>query len=111
MFCVPAETSPDAWVINTWLMSCRVLGRTLERFMLDRAIEAAREAGIARIIGVYRPTAKNALVSDLFDQLAFTRLDDDGAEERRYELEVSGAQTPYSTLITQASVLVALRVE
>ena len=96
MFCVPRDT--DTWEIDSWLMSCRVLGRTLERFMLDRAIEAARAAGISRLVGVYRKTPKNGLVADLFDRLGFV-LAEEQADERRYELAVGLAATPYSTLI------------
>ena len=96
MFCVPSDSR--TWEIDTWLMSCRVLGRTLERFMLDRAIDAAKAAGVSRLVGVYRKTAKNGLVADLFDRLGFTLEAEDG-DERRYELTVGQATTPYSTLI------------
>ena len=96
MLCVPDGNG--AWLIDTWLLSCRVLGRTLERFMLDRAVEAARAAGVSRLIGVYRPTKKNGLVADLFDRLGFV-LQDGGPEERRYELAIPLAESPYSTLI------------
>ena len=102
MFCVVADTATgDTWEIDTWLMSCRVLGRTLERFMLDRAVDAARAAGITRLVGEYRPTGKNALVGDLFERLGFARIDGDRAEHR-YQLSVDRAQTPYSSLISPA---------
>ena len=96
MFCLPADGG--AWTIDTWLMSCRVLGRTLERFMLDRALDAAQTAGVSRLIGIYRPTKKNGLVADLFERLGFA-LYKDGTEERRYELATPVARTPYATLI------------
>lgn len=75
----------DMWEIDTWLMSCRVLGREMEKFMLDRLIEAASERGTRRIEGVYLPTAKNALVRDLYDRLGF-QLIDQNASEARYSL-------------------------
>ena len=98
MFCVPAGA--DTWEIDTWLMSCRVLGRTLERFMLDRAIDAARTFRISHMVGVFRETRKNGLVADLFERLGFSPLHED-AGVRRYALTVSLAQTPYSTLIEE----------
>jgi FkbH-like protein len=100
MFCVPAE--PDGWMIDTWLMSCRVLGRQLEQFMLDRALDAASLAGARRLVGVYRPTAKNGLVADMFIRLGFTPCGetDDGS---CYDLIVATARTPYSAFITQAA--------
>jgi FkbH-like protein len=85
IFCRPAEH--DSWEVDTWLMSCRVLGRQMEKFMFDRLVEAAQEAGIRRIIGVFRPTAKNVLVRDLYDQFGFKRAAE-SPEEVRYELAV-----------------------
>ena len=84
--CVPGPES-GLWQVDTWLMSCRVLGRQMERFMFDRLIEAAIAGGIERIRGTYKKTAKNGLVNDLFDQFGFTRLSE--AEEGvEYELAV-----------------------
>jgi len=77
----------DAWEIDTWLMSCRTLGRQMEKFMFDRMVEAAAERRIRRIVGVYRPTAKNGLVKELFDQMGFQRVAETDAGVR-YELAV-----------------------
>jgi FkbH-like protein len=99
LFCVPGE-APQTWEIDTWLMSCRVLGRQLERFMLDRAVEAARQAGVSRLRGLYRPTPKNGLVADLFVRLGFTPCGET-EDGRRFELTVAAAATPYSTFIEQ----------
>ena len=79
--------SRDAWEIDTWLMSCRALGRQMERFMFDRMIEAAMARGVNRIVGVYRPTAKNDLVKELYDQVGFRRVSE-ALEQVRYELKV-----------------------
>ena len=84
--CLPTDRG-DAWEIDTWLMSCRTLGREMEKFMFDRMVEAAVERRISRIVGVYRPTAKNGLVSKLYDQMGFRRVGESGGEVR-YELDV-----------------------
>ena len=42
LFCRPADRG-DIWEIDTWLMSCRALGRQMEKFMFDRLVEAAVE--------------------------------------------------------------------
>jgi FkbH-like protein len=86
IFSVPGS-SAFQWEIDTWLMSCRVLGRQLENFMFDRLIEAAQEAGVREIIGVYRPTSKNGLVTGLFDQLGFEKLSAT-EQETRYRITV-----------------------
>ncbi len=57
--------------IDTWLMSCRVLGRGMERFVLNTIMRAAKNAGAERVIGEYLPTAKNGLVKNHYSNLGF----------------------------------------
>jgi FkbH-like protein len=109
LFCVPgAETSE--WEIDTWLMSCRTLGRQMEKFMFDRLADAAVEAGIRRITGVYRPTQKNVLVRELFDQLGFTRVSE-SPEEIRYVWSVPEVHTPTATHVRDVSTRVEAAVQ
>jgi FkbH-like protein len=63
----------STWEIDTWLMSCRVLGRKVEHMVLQEILMQARRAGIQTLIGVYRPTEKNGLVRDHYSQLGFSR--------------------------------------
>jgi FkbH-like protein len=65
------------WYIDTWLMSCRVLGRRVENAILLELLRAARQQGIQNIIGAYKPTARNKLVEDHYAKLGFTLLDRD----------------------------------
>jgi FkbH-like protein len=92
----------EQWEVDTWLMSCRALGRQMERFMFDRMIEAAIARRIKRIGAVYRVTAKNGLVKELYDQVGFRRVNED-AEGARYELEVPVALTVTATHIRDTS--------
>ena len=62
------------WHIDTWLMSCRVLGRKMETFMFNKLIEAAKELQIEKIIGEYIPTKKNILVKNHYSEFGFTKL-------------------------------------
>jgi FkbH-like protein len=94
--------SGDAWEVDSWLMSCRSLGRQMEKFMFDRMVEAALARGIRRIVGVYRPTAKNALVKELYEQMGFRRLSAE-RDEVRYELEVPERLTVSATHIRNIS--------
>jgi FkbH-like protein len=55
----------------TWLMSCRVVSRRLEEFVLDQLVELAGEAGIAELRGTYVPTTKNGLVAKHYEVLGF----------------------------------------
>jgi FkbH-like protein len=60
------------WQIDTWLMSCRVLGRRVEQAVLQELLVHARSRGIGRLIGTYRPTERNRLVEDHYSKLGFT---------------------------------------
>jgi predicted enzyme involved in methoxymalonyl-ACP biosynthesis len=71
-------------------MSCRVLGRRVEHFMFDQLCEAARGAGVTAIVGVYRPTAKNGQVADLFARLGF-RSTAEEPDEMRYVFDITSS--------------------
>lgn len=53
-------------VIRTLLMSCRVIGREIERAFLGALIEELGRRGVTRVSGDYIPTRKNAMVSDFY---------------------------------------------
>jgi FkbH-like protein len=55
--------------VDTWLMSCRVLGRRLDEAMFAALVRYAAENGYSHIIGEYIPTAKNSQVADLYIRL------------------------------------------
>src|SRR3546814_11799849 len=59
--------------IDTWLMSCRVLGRGVENAMLSVIASQTARSGATRLIGRYRPTPRTAMVRDLFVRLGFSR--------------------------------------
>lgn len=62
-------------VIDTWFMSCRVLKRGMENFVLNTIVDYARNEGYETILGEYIPTAKNVLVKDHYANLGFTQDD------------------------------------
>lgn len=61
----------DTLLIDTWLMSCRVLGRGVETAVLDLLAQAARERGARELVGQYLPTPKNGLVAEHYAKLGF----------------------------------------
>jgi FkbH-like protein len=75
--------------IDTWLMSCRVLGREVEQATLNLLAERARELGCARLLGTYIPTEKNSMVKDLYPRLGFepAGAEPDGATHWQLALE------------------------
>jgi predicted enzyme involved in methoxymalonyl-ACP biosynthesis len=65
---------PGSVTIDTWLMSCRVLGRQVEPTTLNLVAAQARALGAHRLIGEYFPTKKNGMVRDHYVKLGFTRI-------------------------------------
>jgi FkbH-like protein len=84
--------------MDTWLMSCRVLGRQVEEASLNLVLADARRLGLQRIVGEYRPTAKNGMVKDMYERLGFALIDHDAAGISRWALDVD-AYVPRQTHI------------
>ncbi|MCJ2132484.1 HAD-IIIC family phosphatase [Methylobacterium sp. J-026] len=81
-------------VIDTWLMSCRVLKRRVEEATLDVLAAEAGRLGARALVGTYRPTPKNGMVADHYRQLGFMP---DGVGEggaTRWRLDLPGPGRP-----------------
>jgi FkbH-like protein len=78
-------------VIDTWIMSCRVLGRRVEDLTVQLIVERARRLGCRRVIGRYTPTSKNGMVENLYSQHGFADAGSDGST-RLYSLDIAGFQ-------------------
>ena len=85
------DRAADEWRCDTWLMSCRVLGRRAEHMVLREILEHARAAGIQKLSGVYCPTERNGLVVDHYEKLGFTRVAKEESGLTRWELVVAAA--------------------
>ncbi len=59
-------------VVDTLLLSCRVIGRTAERLLLEELGRAAIARGCTSLIGNYRPTDRNAVVAEMYRGLGFS---------------------------------------
>jgi FkbH-like protein len=83
--------SDGEWEIDTWLMSCRVLGRRVEKMVLSAILEHARARGIQRLIGTYRPTERNKLVENHYSELGFAEVPRRADGTTIWELSVNTA--------------------
>lgn len=81
--------------VSEWLMSCRVLKRGMEEFIVNKILQTAAEQGFQKVVGEYIPTPKNAMVRDLYEKMGFARVG-----ENRFEAQVSGFQY-HKTFITE----------
>ena len=80
--------------IDSWLMSCRVLGRRVEESMLDDLVAVARDKGACRLAARYIPTSKNRMVADHFDKLGFRRIGENAQGGHEYQLDLEDYRSP-----------------
>ncbi|MSP02594.1 MAG: HAD-IIIC family phosphatase [Acetobacteraceae bacterium] len=85
-------------LIDTWLMSCRVLGRQVEPTTLNLIAQKAGKLGARRLVGEYIPTKKNGMVRDHYTKLGFTAMETGPSGGSRAVLDLASYQ-PASTFI------------
>ncbi len=88
----------EAW-IDTFLMSCRVIGRTVENTFWRQVAEFLREKGIEGVYGEYLPTRKNKLVSTLYDNLGFEGLRAEESGRKIYYWNLKAGLPEYPSYI------------
>jgi FkbH-like protein len=92
------DESPQSLVIDTFLLSCRVLGRGVEDAFLFGVAEVARRAGASEIIAPLVEGPRNAPALAFFDRTSFLR------EDSRYVAAAMGlgALPAHATLVLKA---------
>ncbi len=76
------EDRGEVCEIDTLLLSCRVIGRTVETAFLARLAAEAVERGLRRMEGWFLPTRKNAPAKDFFAKHGFERVEETGEGSR-----------------------------
>jgi len=76
------------WEIDTWLMSCRVLGRRVEEAALKEIVRQAKMSGTKKIIGSYIPSGRNIIVKDHYLKLGFSQTSEKSGADT-WELKLS----------------------
>jgi FkbH-like protein len=78
----------EDFLVDTWLMSCRVLGRQVEEGTLNVLAAEGARLGARRMIGEYIPTKKNGMVRKHYEKLGFTTTHEspDGASRAMLDL-------------------------
>jgi FkbH-like protein len=90
VICRPGAAA--SWEVDTWLMSCRVLGRRVEHMVLREMLRHARARNIDTLIGTYSATDRNKMVADHYARLGFTQIGAAAAGITRWQLPVGGAE-------------------
>ena len=82
------STAGPTWRFDSLLMSCRVLGRTIETGFLKYILEELKAKGCRYAIGEFISTAKNALVKDFYAEAGFQPMEV-REETQRWILDLS----------------------
>src|SRR5579859_6145744 len=86
--------------LDTFLLSCRVLGRTVETAFLSFLLEWARAAGSTAVEGTFIPTAKNTPAADFYARHGFTPIPSTGAGSR-WRLQLADVAFQWPSYIQQ----------
>ncbi len=61
------------YFIDTWLMSCRVLKRGMEQFVMNTVVDYLLKIDGVQLVAEYIPTPKNTIVKNLLDEMQFSK--------------------------------------
>jgi FkbH-like protein len=98
---------PHTIFIDTFLMSCRVIGRHLESWMLNEIVNYCKNNGFTRLIGEYISSKNNILVEQFYEQHNFKLLEENellegvstasasGSISRLYEYKMDDNKIPF----------------
>ncbi len=86
--------------VDTFLLSCRVLGRKVEDVFLQHCLKHAKGRGMTQVLGVYIPTLKNEQTSSFFTRMGFNTMPHE-SKEQQFLLalaEYQWVEFPYLTI-------------
>jgi FkbH-like protein len=88
----------DSLDVDTWVMSCRVLGRSMEEFIANEIALIARMRNARVIAGIYRPSAKNKMVANLYQRLGFSE-SENSSDNSRWIFHITRSDQPFTTQV------------
>ena len=86
--------------IDSFLLSCRVMGRTIEETVLVLLENELRNSGVAEVRARYVPTAKNEPCARFYDDNGYALIQTEGDGTRVYSLRIEGSSRATKNLIT-----------
>jgi FkbH-like protein len=100
------RTEEDAWLVDSFLMSCRVIGYGVETALLAALCEDAWAAGVPALVGEFQATRKNAPASDFYSRHGFAGEVEGSSEEGvarfRRDLAAGLVESPPWVKVTRA---------
>jgi len=67
------KTKPNEWIIDTFLLSCRIMGRGIEEGIIGKILEIAKNKGIEKITATFIPTEKNKPAENFLKNYGFEK--------------------------------------
>lgn len=96
------EKSPDRWRVDSFLLSCRVLGRKVEDTVLAHIVGLAKKEGAKVLVGEFIPTKKNVPASGFYQSHGFSQVGKrDGVEVWERSLESAYEVPQYVKLVVR----------
>jgi predicted enzyme involved in methoxymalonyl-ACP biosynthesis len=89
--------------INTFLLSCRVLGKNIESAFLTFMLMKLKSLGIKQVTALYIKTSKNEQVKDFYEKAGFM-IQESSPDHKGYVLELDKATFELSNLYTMVEV-------
>lgn len=89
--------------IDTLLLSCRVIGRTVETAMLAHLCEEGRRRGVTSLEARFIPTAKNDPARDMFERHGFVKVDEDSSRTTRWRLDIETSSVTWPEWLKRVS--------
>ena len=78
----------DVAIIENWVMSCRIFGKTVEHAFMSSVLPLLSKNGINILKGVYIPTKKNKVIMDLLPNLGFSETDGFSSNDSKKFFEI-----------------------
>jgi FkbH-like protein len=66
----------QTWIIDTFLMSCRIMGRDIESGIFGYIVNRAKKENVKKILATYIPTSRNKPVEGLLSKMKFSKIND-----------------------------------
>jgi FkbH-like protein len=85
--------------VRSLLMSCRVIGREVERAFLGALIDELKRRGVIRVSGDYIATRKNAMVKDFYASCGWQPAGGDG-DRTSWIFDIGAMEPPRSQFVT-----------
>jgi FkbH-like protein len=102
---ITRKENEDAYIIETFALSCRALGKTVEQTFMAQVVDILRKEGVKHLRGVYIPTERNGKVKDLYERFGFRKTGEEDNGTTYWELDLEKAKVEASPYITSVPFL------